>query len=156
MSNTIDRDTFMKLLHVLMEETFDKVEGIYLDGGTSVFETLDTISAEAASRPITPDGTTIAAQVGHVNFYLTVMEDYMQGEWAEKIDWQGSWTPKTATADEWSALKKDLRETQTRLTKLIDSFDDWNDERKLGGALGVLTHTAYHLGSIRQIIRVVK
>jgi len=156
MSNTIDRDTFMKLLHVLMEETFDKVEGIYLDGGTSVFETLDTISAEAASRPITPDGTTIAAQVGHVNFYLTVMEDYMQGKWAEKIDWQGSWKPKTATADEWSALKKDLRETQTRLTKLIDSFDDWNDERKLGGALGVLTHTAYHLGSIRQIIRVVK
>ncbi len=156
MSKTIDRDMFKKLLHVLLEETFDKVEGIYLDGGTSFIETLDTISAEAASRPITPDGTTIASQVGHVNFYLGVMESYMQGGWSERIDWQGSWKPKTVSAEEWTALKNNLRETQTRLTKLIDSFDNWNDERKLGGALGVLTHTAYHLGSIRQIIRVVR
>ncbi len=80
MANSIDCDTFTKLLHTLLEETFDNVEGIYLDGGTSLFETLDSISAEAASRPITPDGTTIASQVGHVGFYLLVMEDYMQGK----------------------------------------------------------------------------
>lgn len=156
MSESIDRDTFTKLLHTLLEETFDNVEGIYLDGSTSLFETLDSISAEAASRPITPDGTTIASQAGHVGFYLLVMEDYMQGKWAEKIDWQGSWKPKTVTSDEWLALRNDLRETHTRLINLIRGFDDWNDERRLGGALGVLTHTAYHLGAIRQIIRVVK
>lgn len=156
MSQQIDNEMYTKLLHTLLEETFDKVEGIYLDGGTSMFETLDNISAEAASRPITPDGTTIASQVGHVEFYLGVMESYMRGGWSERIDWQGSWKPKTVTEDEWAALRKKLRETHDRVIKLITSFDDWNDERKLGGALGVIVHTAYHLGAIRQIVRVVK
>lgn len=156
MSQQIDNEMYTKLLHTLLEETFDKVEGIYLDGGTSMFETLETINAETASRPITPDGTTIASQVGHVEFYLGVMESYMQGGWSERIDWQGSWKPKTVTADEWAALGKKLRETHDRVIKLINSFDDWNDERKLGGALGVIVHTAYHLGAIRQIVRVVK
>jgi hypothetical protein len=80
----------------------------------------------------------------------------MQGEWSERIDWQGSWKPKTVTSDEWASLRKSLRQTHDRVMKLIEGFDDWDDERKLGGALGVVVHTAYHLGSIRQIIRVVK
>ncbi len=156
MARQIDNVTFTKLLNTLLEETFDNVEGIYLDKGTSLFETLDTISADAASRPITPDGTTIASQVGHVRFYLTVMEDYMQGKWYDKVDWQGSWQPKTVTSDEWASLRKNLRETHDRVMRLIKGFDDWNDERRLGGALGIIVHTAYHLGAIRQIIRVVK
>ena len=156
MTQQVSHETFTGLLNMLLEETFSKVEGIYLDGGTSLFETLDTVSAGAASRPITPDGTTIASQVGHVRFYLTVMEDYIQGKWYEKVDWQGSWKPKTVTPEEWDALKQDLRDTHERVVDLIKSFDEWNDERKLGGALGILTHTAYHLGAIRQIIRVVR
>ena len=33
----------------LLNETFDNVQGYYLDKGTSLFETLATISAEEAS-----------------------------------------------------------------------------------------------------------
>jgi hypothetical protein len=45
-------EDFTKNLLLLMEETFgSKRYGIYLDEGTSLFETLDTVSAAEASIP---------------------------------------------------------------------------------------------------------
>jgi len=44
---------FTNNLFLFMEETFEsKNHGIYLDNGTSLFETLDTVSAEEASVPV--------------------------------------------------------------------------------------------------------
>ena len=64
-------------LFELFEETFEQVHGIYLDGGTSLFETLATISAEEASLPVSATCATLAAQVEHVRFYLDVLETYL-------------------------------------------------------------------------------
>ena len=52
MSTQIATDSFKKQLFLLFEETFDHVHGVYLDRGTSLFETLEAISAEEASRPV--------------------------------------------------------------------------------------------------------
>jgi hypothetical protein len=43
---------FKAAMLVALEETFENVHGIYLDGATSLFETLATISAEEASVPV--------------------------------------------------------------------------------------------------------
>ena len=54
-------------LFLLMEETFEaKHHGIYLDKGTSLFETLETISAREASIPVGGKCASVAAQVAHV------------------------------------------------------------------------------------------
>jgi hypothetical protein len=45
-------DLFKKALLECLEETFEHVNGIYLDKNTSMFETLDRVSAEDASRSI--------------------------------------------------------------------------------------------------------
>ena len=45
MPDQIPVEQFIKALDDLLEETFDNVYGAYLDGGTSLFETLATISA---------------------------------------------------------------------------------------------------------------
>lgn len=57
---------FANNLFLLMEETFEsKHHGIYLDKDTSLFETLDTVSAEEASIPVGGKCASLAAQVAH-------------------------------------------------------------------------------------------
>ena len=74
MSNTIQSAHFTGALYLLLDETFDHVQGIFLDPGTSLFETLATISAAKASIPVGGKCATLAAQVKHVAFYLDVLE----------------------------------------------------------------------------------
>ena len=70
----IQVEYFTGALYMLLDETFDNVQGYFLDKGTSLFETLATISAEEASIPVGGKCATLAAQVKHVAFYLDVLE----------------------------------------------------------------------------------
>ena len=110
MSDRILSDVFKKQLFDLLEETFSAVQGIYLDRGTSLYETLDTISSDEASRPVSGNCASIAAQVNHVRFYLDVLlESCFQNKDLGKIDWDESWQMREVTTKEWDDLKKSLR-----------------------------------------------
>ncbi|HET9908232.1 MAG TPA: hypothetical protein VFQ23_16390, partial [Anaerolineales bacterium] len=68
---------FANNLFQLMEETFEsKHHGIYLDEGTSLFETLETVSAEEASIPVGGKCASLAAQVAHVTFFIESFERF--------------------------------------------------------------------------------
>jgi uncharacterized damage-inducible protein DinB len=136
-------------------ETFESVSGIYLDRGTSLFETLETISAEIASSPVSANCATIAAQVEHVRYYLDVLEVYMTGGKPENVDWKHIWnTVRTVTPQEWEDSKARLRDSYQRVTTSLKSIvdDAWNDETPMPDALAIIVHTAYHLGEIRQAL----
>ena len=156
MTQQIALELFTGELFPLLEETFESVHGIYLDKGTSLFETLDTITAEEASRPVSARCASIAGQVEHVRFYLQVLQDYMQQKEVGKVDWEASWYLKTVTPEEWAALKQRLISTYQDLTALIKGFDTWQSEDQLGGALAIVVHSAYHLGEIRQALCTIK
>jgi hypothetical protein len=156
MPQQIDVELFTKTIRALLEETFEKVDGIYLDGGTSLLETLATLSATEASRPITEAGTSAAGQVYHARFYLRVLNDYMDGQWHEKVNWIQSWQCKSVSESEWDQLRHQLKDDYQKLNAKFQGIADWNDDRRLGGALAIIVHTAYHLGAIRQILRVIK
>ncbi len=144
-------DKFSEEYFEALDETFNHVHGIYLDPGNSLFETLETITAEEASRPVGNSCATIAAQVDHVRFYLTVNEDFLSNKPIGKVDWSFIWNnTHSVTAEEWSALKQKLKEAYDSMFQLLRSFDTWEGENDISGVLGVLTHTAYHLGEIRQ------
>jgi hypothetical protein len=153
---TIPQELFTGELFPLLEETFESVHGIYLDKGTSLFETLDTITAEEASRPVSARCASIAGQVEHVRFYLQVLQQYMRQQEVGKVDWAASWYLTTVTVEEWDALRQRLRATYQELTALIKGFETWQHEDQLGGALAIVVHTAYHLGEIRQALCVIK
>jgi hypothetical protein len=70
MSSQIQTDHFTNALYTAIDETFDNVHGYFLDKGTSLFETLATISAAEAFVPVSGRCATLAAQVKHVAFYL--------------------------------------------------------------------------------------
>jgi hypothetical protein len=143
-------------LLVCLEETVEHVHGIYLDGGTSLFETLDTLSAKDASRPSAGGGATIAAHVEHIRFYLDVILDLMRTGEPKRHDWSEIWQRVGAvTPDEWDASKRELRAAYANVVATIGAYDRWDGEHGIAGGLAMLTHTAYHLGAIRQMVRVI-
>lgn len=157
MATQIQSEAFTKALYMLLDETFDNVQGFYLDKGTSMFETLATISPAEASIPVGGNCATLAAQVKHVAFYLDVLEHSVRTQQFEPVDWDQIWRETGAvTPEEWDDLKVALRESYDRVKGLINDTTDWPSEREIGGAIAMIVHTAYHLGEIRQALCVVK
>ncbi len=152
--DTIKRADFENALQALLNESFDDVTGIYIDGGTSLFETLTTIDAATASKPLTPHGTSIAGHVEHMRWYFEITEGYINGKEYEGFDWKETWQVVAVDEAQWTALVESLRSGAARMLEMMRGFDDW-DEPKIGGMLAVLAHTAYHLGAIRQMARAV-
>jgi len=156
MSTQIQTDHFTKALYVLLDETFDSVQGYFLDKGTSMFETLATISAEEASVPVGGKCATLAAQVKHVAFYLDVVDKTVRDPSYPRVDWGEIWrTVSSVTPDEWDAIRAELRANYNRILSLIKDTPAW-EEAQIGGAIAVIAHTAYHLGEIRQALCSVK
>ena len=153
MTSHIQTDHFTKALYALLDETFDNVQGYYLDQGTSMFETLATISAEEASVPVGGRCATLGTQVKHVAFYLDVLEKSVRTGQFEQADWDKIWQETSrVTLEEWEALKSSLRSSYDRIKALINDTTVWPSDRHIGGAIATIVHTAYHLGEIRQAL----
>ncbi len=134
----------------LLEETFEKHHGYYLDkhaGG--LFGTLDGVTFEVASRPIPSQRPTIAAHCEHLRFYLDVLYRAMHGD-TTRANWDESWRTQTVTATEWDALRAAIKTEYTRLMTELRAMDA--QDTRLETGMSVLAHTAYHLGAIRQLI----
>jgi hypothetical protein len=157
MSQQIDQERFTAELFAVLKETFEQVQGIYLDRGTSLFETLAQISAAEASRPVSAQCASLAAQVAHVTFYLDVLERFLRTRQNEKADWGDIWRRvKAVTPEAWANSQQQLKQTYQRLLETLRNLEDWDDGDTIGGALGIVAHTAYHLGEIRQALCVIK
>ena len=135
----------------LLVETFENVQGAYLDKGTSLFETLAQINAAGASQPM-GDCATIAAHVAHVTYYLRVLEDRMFGRDLSYVDWDEIWkTVSAVTEAEWADMIADLRATYARIKSHLDGAESWGGITELSSMLGIIAHSAHHLGEIRQM-----
>ena len=72
------------------------------------------------------------------------------------MDWGEIWrTTREVTAKEWDTLIQELRDSYQRHLTLMKGFDHWEGDR-IGVALAMLVHTAYHLGEIRQALCTLK
>lgn len=157
MSVTISADHFTAALYLLLDETFDSVQGIYLDKGTSFFETLATISAAEASVPVGGRCATLAAQVKHTGFYLDVLEKAVRTQQFERQDWDKIWRETGAvTPDEWVEIQTALRGSYNRIKGLIADTPEWTGVEQMAGAMTTIVHTAYHLGEVRQALCTLK
>ena len=150
MSVQIPVERFKKALLACLDETFSSVRGIYLDKGTTLYETLEGVSAAEASRAISASTSTIAAQVEHARFYLDVLDDYMRTGVDKQNNWREIWeTVREVTPEQWEDIKERLRKSHAQALATINSFERWDGKYDIAGALSILVHTAYHLGGIR-------
>jgi len=150
MPEMIPAKTFRKQLFDLLEETFEKTQGIYLDRDTSLFETLERLTPEQASRPISPKGVTIAGHVEHVSFYLGVLTDCIERTPIGALNWRDSWRVERVSDEEWTALKQRPRTAYRRALDAMQAVDEWSGEDDIGASLAILAHSARHLGAIHQ------
>jgi len=155
--STIESEHFTKALLALLDETFDSVQGYFLNKGTSLFETLAGISAEEASIPVGGRCATLAAQVKHVAFYLDVVDKSVRDPDYPQVDWNEIWrTVSNVTEEEWDAIRLELRQSYQRILELINWMNSWPSDYEIAGAIAVIAHTAYHLGEIRQALCTIK
>ncbi|MFM8370231.1 MAG: hypothetical protein ACKOBL_09845 [Chloroflexota bacterium] len=149
-------EDFRSNLLQLMTETFENPMGIYLDPNTSLFQTLDTVTAAEASIPVGNKCASLAAQVAHVTFFIESFERFaLQGDNSPR-DWGLIWrTVEKVTPQEWDVYKSKLREAYDRMMKLFRENPAWNQDT-IGGALSIVVHSAYHLGEIRQALCTLK
>lgn len=144
-------------IKTLLKETFEGPEGNgswYTESkpGSGLLGTLEGLSAEDASIPV--NGTTIAAQTDHTRYYVWVARSYLNGEEPDK-DWQASWKITGVDTNTWTQFTSELLQEYTALLTTIDSLTSLN-EQTYTGLLGAIAHSAYHLGSIRQMIKAIK
>lgn len=158
MSVQIPLERLKAALLECIDETFSQVHGMFLDKGTTLYETLDGVTAEEASRSASPKTATIAAQVEHVRFYLDVLDEIIRTRDLEKkYNWREIWeTVREVTPDQWEDLKRRLRASHERVMATINSFENWDGPYDIGGAISIIAHTAYHLGGIRQALGVIR
>ena len=155
MAGVIMTEAYRNSLLTVLDELFERVHGFLLDPNTSLFETLATISAEEASRPIAAGCAPLAAQVNHLRFYIDVMMEGGRTGEQRPADWAGSWRVGPVNEAEWRALIERLRASYNELRQFVGAFEGW-DEQFITGAFALVGHCAYHLGEIRQGLGVVR
>jgi hypothetical protein len=120
-------------------------------GDVGLLRSLDTLSAEGASRSVN-DGATIAAHVQHLRYGLSLMNRWATegGNPFADAQWDAAWKTSAVTADEWEETRTGLRGETERWLKALRSPRELT-KMELTGMLASVAHLAYHLGAIRQI-----
>jgi hypothetical protein len=153
---SIETRDFTNNLFQLLKEFFESppVSGAAcLDQKTGLFDTLESLTATQASKRV-GEAPSIAAHCEHVRFYNNLLLSDLKGEQVGKVDWNQTWLMQTVSAKEWTILQAALKNQYQEMMRLLESTSDWNDDG-VGIPMAILTHTAYHLGAIRQLVRFV-
>jgi hypothetical protein len=151
-------DKLKKEAFLFLEETFDKHHGIYIDKGTTLFETLDSMTADEASYRASDKNASIAAHIRHVILYLSVMEQAIRGTLKdEKVNWREIWeNDRPVSPDQWKALIAELRQEYAQIRQFLGDPKTWEREDAFGGSIAIIVHTAYHLGAVRQALALMR
>jgi hypothetical protein len=150
---TINLDDFTQGLSILFRETFEGMptpeEQVYLARDTGIFVTLGAIDAARASAEI--NSNTIAAHSEHTRFYLELMDNYLNKDF-RVLDFKQSWSIKTVTEDEWDMLRENMSAFYRKVGETLEKNEHWQLDT-ITVAMGIVAHTAYHLGAIRQMAK---
>jgi hypothetical protein len=113
---------------------------------------LDRLSAAEASQIIN-GGSSIAAHVDHVTYYISLMNRWSEGEkpW-RTADWAASWRRATVTDAEWAKLRRSFSDEIRKWMSVLKEPRDV-ESVELTGMVASIVHLAYHLGAIRQMNR---
>ena len=116
---------------------------------SGIFGALDGVSHEAASVSVC--GVSLAAHVDHVRYHMWGTNELLTTGTFPKMDWDKSWKISVVDEQLWKHIQQELRNEYGRLVEAID-WIEWN-ENLANEVTGSLAHSAYHLGSIRQLLK---
>ncbi len=157
-TKSVPNETLTKILAELFSEAYTGPNHAYTwfignEPDSGILGTLDSVSAEAASRR-QPSGSTVAAHTEHLRWSLAVANAYTRGE-TPQLNWAESWTVHTVDAATWDKLRADLRGEYEALHYALQNQQELVGEQMLTVMLAFTPHAAYHLGAIRQMTHAV-
>jgi hypothetical protein len=159
MSDQAFVDGWLQVLREAMEGGLPGQGTAFLDGtntdGTGnkgLLATLERLSSTQASNS-TPLGQGIAAHTAHTAYHMEVTVRYVNGD-RGPFDWPGSFSPSTVDEAEWAKQRARIKAAYESVLNLAKTTPNW-DEDSAGGLAATLAHVCYHLGAIRQLIKLV-
>ncbi|GAA5515021.1 hypothetical protein Dcar01_03785 [Deinococcus carri] len=121
-------------------------------GNHGLLATLDGLSAAQASRDV--NGSTVAGHARHTAFHMEVIVRWERDGDRGPFDWKGSFLPAQVDEEEWAALRERVRRAYEDLLAFARTQADAPASGDaVGGLTGAVAHVAYHLGSIRQMVK---
>ena len=149
-------DKFQSAAAVLLREAF---EGIpqgqkytwFVEKREGIFDALESLDAEAASRKPAPQLSSAAGHAYHM-LYALRWANTPQGRPRPEGDWESTWARQSVSREEWADVQANIRSEYELFIAWFDSNTDWERENSEISALGSLPHLAYHLGALRQIV----
>lgn len=152
---TINQADFTTALSILFKETFEGMptaeEQVYLAHDTGIFATLGKLTAEQASTEV--NGVTIAAHSEHARFYIELLDNYLSRD-MRVVDFKQSWRITSVGENDWDDLRENMSKFYRKTTETLEKNDVWGLDT-ITVAMGIVAHTAYHLGAIRQMVKAV-
>jgi hypothetical protein len=141
-------------LRTLMAETFgvsDSPDNYMLENGRAgLLGTIDALSAATASAALAPSEPTIAGHCGHILFLLSFFGAFDVGQ-TPVADWEESWANHALDEAAWAALRGQLHSTYATVVGRFTDDSAW-PEARVGAAILLLAHCAYHVGQVRLLV----
>ena len=114
---------------------------------------LKKLTAEQASFHGGKSRKSIASHANHVLYHLELICRWVEGEENPfaTADWSEAWNLVDVNEEEWQQLTDQL---ESRARFWIDASENvpLGNELAFKGSFASISHTAYHLGAIRQLI----
>jgi hypothetical protein len=149
----LDKADFLNDVVYILRETFEgSPEGqgsAYLDQKVGVFSTLEGLTAEQVSKD--HSSTSIVAHAEHLKFYVDRLVEFIEGR-EEPVNWDQSWLIDEVDEEEWDTLRAGMHNSYENALRCLAGVEDWSRD-KIGEAITIIAHTAYHLGAIRQMAK---
>ncbi|AWN22123.1 hypothetical protein DKM44_01765 [Deinococcus irradiatisoli] len=128
------------------------LDGTQADGSGNhgLAATLAGLTAAQASTP-TALGLSVAAHAAHLAYHLEVLRRWEDGE-RGPFDWPGSFGSGQVAPAEWAALQERVQTAYRAVVEWAGRRGEWNEDAA-GALAGALAHLTYHIGALRQVIK---
>ncbi|WP_096188775.1 hypothetical protein [Evansella halocellulosilytica] len=145
-------------IKAMIKETFEgpptPVEGTWfttVEPNSGIFGVLEGLSCDQASMSV--HGTTLAAHTDHVRYHMWGTNGILKKGIQPEMDWGKSWDIHSVDEQQWNRIQGGLQNEYLTLLESIDTIE-WNEQSAT--VVASLAHSAYHLGAIRQMVKVVQ
>jgi len=155
---TVADTGFRDVAATLLREAFEGIPSgqnytWFVQGKEGLFDALSAASAEEASRQPNPGCPSIAAHANHI-LYILRSANTSQGQAEPEGTWEDTWKVQAVTDSEWASLVERIRCEYESFLAWFRGNEDWSGEFAIFEGLAPLPHVAYHLGAIRQLLKV--
>jgi len=155
-----DVDTeFQNVAVILLREAFEGIPAgqnytWFVQGKEGLFDALSSVTAEEASRTLAAGSASIAAHANHI-LYILRCANTQQGHPDPEGTWEDTWKVQEVSDSDWASLTERVRGEYESYLSWFAANQDWTGQTAFFEGLVPLPHVAYHLGAIRQLLKLV-